>query len=291
MLQITEKSPIGAIRAALEERPVQAFIALTFAFSWSIWIATGVIAPDRLPLAVLPGAWGPTFVAFILTAITRGKAGVRELLGKILRWRVGLLWYLVALIGIAVIAFSAVGIYTLFRGTFISPQLPEGMAGIPIVIYLPIAFIVNLLVGGPIAEEFGWRGFAQPRLQSRIGVFKASLLIGIVWGLWHLPLFIFGDGTAVGSIPFPAFILLTTAWSVLLAWVYNGTGSMLMPVLMHASFNTWLNASGLFQVGSMTPELLALFLALVWTAAIGVTVFFGKSEYLVSGIFTEWDRA
>ena len=147
-------------------------------------------------------------------------------------------------------------------------------------IFLPIIYLGNIFIGGPIAEEFGWRGFALPKLQARIGALYAGLLIGVIWGLWHLPFFIFPEGASViGNIPFVWYLPLVTAWSVLFTWIYNNTnGSVLMMILFHAAINTTLGSLGLFQITSEGARPLLLNVVLTWVVVAIIAAFFGSAQ-------------
>jgi membrane protease YdiL (CAAX protease family) len=147
-------------------------------------------------------------------------------------------------------------------------------------IFLPILYLSNIFIGGPIAEEFGWRGFALPKLQARIGALYAGLLIGVIWGLWHLPFFIFPEGASViGNIPFVWYLPLVTAWSVLFTWIYNNTnGSVLMMILFHAAINTTLGSLGLFQITSEGARPLLLNVVLTWVVVAIIAAVFGSAQ-------------
>lgn len=255
--------------------PTSAFFLLTFVLAWMIWLPIGYFAPDYFLLAIIPGAWAPTIVSVLLTWLTDGKSGVRQFLSRVIRWRVSFQWYLVVLFGIAVIAFAAQGLNIwLFDGEPVKLNLPAGIPENGLLIALPIIFFVNIFFGGPLAEDIGWRGYALPKLREKMNAFTASLLIGIVWVLWHLPFFWIPEGKiAVGGIPLLWFALLTTAWSVLFAWVYVNTESILMPVLFHAAVNTTLGTLGILGQanGSLTPVILNT--VLTWLL-VGVIVFF-----------------
>ena len=255
--------------------PIPAFFLLTFILAWMIWLPIGYLAPEYFLLAIIPGAWAPTIVSVLLTWLTDGKDGVRQFLGRVIRWRVGFQWYLVVLFGIALIAFTAQGLNIwLFNGEPVKLNLPAGVPEDGLLIALPIIFFVNIFFGGPLAEDIGWRGYALPKLREKMNAFKASLLIGIVWVLWHLPFFWIPEGKiAVGGVPPLWFTLLTMAWSVLFAWVYVNTESILMPVLFHAAVNTTLGTLGVLSQanGSLTPVILNTLLT--WLV-VGVIVFF-----------------
>ncbi|MFN8435031.1 MAG: type II CAAX endopeptidase family protein [Anaerolineales bacterium] len=259
----------------MKTNPIPAFFLLTFGVAWIIWLPIGYLAPDYFLLAIIPGAWAPTIVSVLLTWLTDGKGGVRQFLSRVIRWRVGVQWYLVVLFGIAFIAFAAQGLNIwLFDGEPVKLNLPTGIPENGLLLALPIIFFVNIFFGGPLAEDIGWRGYALPKLREKMSAFTASLLIGIVWVLWHLPFFWIPEGKiAVGGIPLLWFALLTTAWSFLFAWVYVNTESILMPVLFHAAVNTTLGTLGILGQanGSLTPVILNTLLT--WLV-VGAIVFF-----------------
>ena len=217
----------------LKRNPVPAFFMLTFMIAWSIWLPLGILAPENV-LMTLPGAWAPTISAIILIGLSEGQDGVKRFLKKVFHWCVGFQWYLVVLFGIAVIAYLAIGLGMLFGISAPEISLPNGLPREAMLGALPIIFLINIFLGGPIAEDIGWRGYILPKMRERMTALNASLIIGVVWAFWHLPYFIFPAWrSAIGNIPFFWFALLTTSWSVLFAWVYVNTESILMPVLFH----------------------------------------------------------
>jgi membrane protease YdiL (CAAX protease family) len=128
-----------------------------------------------------------------------------------------------------------------------------------------------------LGEELGWRGFALPRLQARHGALRASVALGVVWALWHLPLFAV-PGAPQGQVPFSLFLAQAVALSVLFAWAYNGTsGSLPIVLLLHASVNTWAGALRILPeaTGSLLPWLLATALACV--VAVALVLAYGPS--------------
>ena len=270
--QISIASPISTW---VKNNQAHAFLILTFAIAWTIWLPVGFIYPEYLLLAALPGAWAPTIAAVAITRITDGKEGVRRFLQRILHWRVGIQWYLVTMLSIAVIALTAQVINMwLFGGEPVSISLPAGIPENGWLFALPIIFLVNIFVGGPLAEDIGWRGFALPKLRVKMPALDASLVIGIFWVIWHLPFFWFPQAkSAVGGIPLTWFMLMTTAWSVLFAWVYINTESILMPVLFHAAVNTTLGSLGILgqSSGDMSPVIINTLLTWFF---VGLVIFF-----------------
>src|SRR5262249_26869872 len=157
--------------------------------------------------------------------LTRGRAGVRALLARYGIWRVGLGYYGVALLLPFLLLLGAILISTLL-GTF-----GQAVPPLPVVV---TTIIVALVFNGIFnQEEIGWRGFAPPRLQARWSALQASLVLGVIWGLWHLPLFL-TLGTPNAQLPFLGFLLNVMAQTILLTWLFNSTrGSLLLCQLLH----------------------------------------------------------
>jgi membrane protease YdiL (CAAX protease family) len=203
-----------------------AFLVLTFGYSGLLMLPVLASAQHWIPLqlAGLPAlllqllaVWGPTFAAVALTGLISGRAGLRELLDRLLRWRVGVQWYAVVFLFWPVITLAALGLLVLLGGTIPATiQLSPWYAA-------PLAFLLNFplffFLGGPLGEEAGWRGFALPGLLTRHSAFSASLLVGMIWASWHLPLFWIPDtGSGSELADFGWFFLLLSAWGILLGW-------------------------------------------------------------------------
>ena len=241
-MRVTDGSPL--IRA-LTRYPLIAFFTLAYAGSWIVWLPL-VLAGNRLlppSLAIPPGLRflltvlapfaGPTLAALVVTAAIGGTAGVRSLLGRYVRWRFGWPWYFVALAGpLLLLLLSVAAIY----GGGALP--PLGEQGMQIGAAYALTLVVNLLIGGILGEEPGWRGFALPRLQQRYGPLVGSLVLGLLWSLWHLPLILTpGNTTWTGSLAL--FVALGIALTIAHTWVSNGArASLLAVMLLHAAINT-----------------------------------------------------
>jgi membrane protease YdiL (CAAX protease family) len=173
---------------------------------------------------------GPFLAAFVMTGVTEGREGVRRFLRRFVLWRVGLRWYLFALVGVPVIAVLSV---------VVLPSALESFQGLGVLAPLPLLgiFLYALFPGGALGEEPGWRGFALPRLQSLHGPLLGSLILGPLWALWHLPLF-FTPWNVLTTLNVVVFVLATTCLAIMYTWVFNNTkGSVLMAILIHATFN------------------------------------------------------
>jgi membrane protease YdiL (CAAX protease family) len=214
---------------------VLGFFALTYLCTWTFFLVAdrGGGSGLRLPLMLL-GSFMPSLVAIALTAHGDGRRGVRELLGRLLLWRVGLRWYVFALTFLAVVKLVVAALYRVTTGGW--PQFGDQ----PVAAIL-VAIVVSGIVGGPLGEEIGWRGYALPRLTQRWGLAPASLLLGVVWACWHLPLFFLAGLTTYSDQygqSFPTYLLQVTAFSVAIAWLMGNTrGSLLLAVMMHSAIN------------------------------------------------------
>ena len=168
-----------------------------------------------------------------MVASTRGLKGLRAWLSCCLQWRIGWGWWTFALLLPLAVMLLAASLHIALGGDITSA--PASGHLLMTVVNLPLV----LLLGGPLGEEFGWRGYALPVLQERLGWRVASLGLGLVWGAWHLPLF-FIDGTAQAQIPLALFLLSVVAMSVVFVWLVNHTaGSVVAALLFHTAINFW----------------------------------------------------
>jgi membrane protease YdiL (CAAX protease family) len=218
------------------ERPVAiwTFLALTFGWTWGlwaivVWIGDGMSGWSRA--LFLASAFGPGIAAFATVWAFEGRAGLRNWLRRCLKWRLGWRWYALALLTPPCLMVAALGIHVAFGWT-IPNSTVQGSALIVVA-----KFALVIILGGPMGEEFGWRGYALPSLTARFGWRWASIVVGVVWGLWHLPLF-WMPGTAQGDLPMGLFLVSTVALTVVFARLSVNTGFSVMPaILLHGSIN------------------------------------------------------
>ena len=166
-------------------------------------------------------------------AVAINRPGLRRWLMKCLRWRVGWRWVLLAFLFPVAFMSLAAAVHVAFGGTL--PASPAagrwGMAA--------FNFLLIFLVGGPLGEELGWRGYALPALRARWGWRAASLMLSVVWAVWHLPLFYSAD-TVQSHLPMGLYALSAIASSVLFAWLFNCSRGSIVPVLvLHTAVNAW----------------------------------------------------
>lgn len=214
------------------------FFSLTYAVTWTCFIAaaalSGSVAPAAPVLAglrgilFLLGTFAPAIVALWLAARVEGSEGALALLRRTLEWRVGVRWYVFAVGYMAAIKLAVALVHRVATGAW--PRFGDEAW------YIMLAAIV-ISTPGQAGEEIGWRGYALPRLATRFGFARGSLLLGVIWACWHLPLF-FIPGIDKSGQSLPVYLLQVTALSVALAWLYVHTnGSLLLLMLMHSAVN------------------------------------------------------
>src|ERR687897_202575 len=240
------------IRAYIKRHPVLAYYALVFTISWGgILFAVGV-GPGGLPatkeqaeilfpFVLLALFAGPSVAGILMTGLVYGRAGFRDLLSRMTRWRVGARWYAVAILTAPLLVTA-----TLLALSLTAPEFLPGMFTSDEKVRLLLFGIGWGLVGGGLLEELGWTGFAVPTLlRQRHGVLATGLIVGALWGLWHMLISFWASGTSSGALSLAGFLPAVLfyvgslpAYRVLMVWVYDRSGeSMLVAMLMHASFS------------------------------------------------------
>ncbi|HEX5504769.1 MAG TPA: CPBP family intramembrane glutamic endopeptidase [Thermomicrobiales bacterium] len=226
---LTELSPARVPTVA----QVALFLALTFGATWALFLplVLGVFRRGMgagVPLEAF-GILAPTGLAFILTALTAGRGGVRRLWRLGGRWRVGAGWYAFVLVGPGL----AVGVSLAVAAGLGGPAAPASLS-----VDAALAAVISGLLAGTF-EEFGWSGFAFPGLHARFGVLWAGAAMGVAVAVWHIPFFLV-PGTTQSSSSFAFFLVQLLPARILFGWIVAGTGgSVLLAILFHASWNAW----------------------------------------------------
>jgi uncharacterized protein len=225
------------------------FVVLAFVWTWGLWwmIGTHAAWPKTVLIALqLLSGIGPSLAAVTVVWGFEGTAGLKDWLRRCLRWRFAASWYGMAFIGPPVIMLAALMLNAALGGpTPLSPA--AGHIGLAL-----LQFILVLIVGGPVGEEFGWRGFALPALAPRLGWRLASLIVGAIWALWHVPLF-YMTGTAQAEMPMALFMASSVALSVIFARLSVNTAFSVLPaIVLHWSVNAWSWAIPVTPQGGMT---------------------------------------
>src|SRR5688572_2525075 len=206
---------------------------LAFGITWAVWVPRAV----GIPVGAVGQLWTwvPAVAALLAAALTGGRGALRDLVARLVRWRVGWRWYLVVVLGPAAFSVAVALLYALMGGSFAAATPPALRGETPLVI-LPL-FLVVLFVTDGVGEELAWRGFALPRLLASYNALVASLTLGVLWALWHLPL-VWTEVAPLYQQPVWLLLLDTTAKSILFTWVFLHTrGSVLLAALLHATTN------------------------------------------------------
>ncbi len=215
----------------VKRSPLLAYFILVFGIEWLLVIGLASVVPSTI--ALLIGSWLPNLVGILVTWMAGGRPALRELFNKVILWRIRFKWYLAAVLLPPAIAFLAIGGYRLVAHS-IPAFAPPGQ--IPLIILLCI-------VTGALGEELGWRGTALPRMQARWNALISSLILGVLWGLYHLPSFLL-SGLPLNEVPLIPFMLGALGLTVLVTWTFNHTsGSLIAVFLYHFAFNFILNAT------------------------------------------------
>jgi len=268
-----------------KKHPLLTYYFLTFFISWGgVVLVSG--GPGRisskpgdvpfLPLYFITVA-GPILASLLLTGLYNGKKGYRELLSRFFKWRVPARWYAVALFAAPLSVFAALFALTLtspvfMPGIFSSGNNPVALAfGLPgdnkIILSL---FVLGLGLFNGFVEEVGWTGFATPKLQLNHHLIASGLNLGIMWGLWHLLSNFIGSAEAAGAVPLPLYLLVMLfsflpPFRILIVWVYEHTGSLLIGVLMHASLDAfWILSMPVAITGGERMTWYIIWAAVLW---------------------------
>jgi membrane protease YdiL (CAAX protease family) len=254
--------------ALVRRRPLAAFFVLAYLGSWALWSPwwlsrSGVgVLPFELPFVAVAGVnqlglfAGPFASALLVTRVVEGRGGASRLLRRLAQWRAHPFWHVLALVLIP----AAAGLgYLWLPGATVT--LDGGViAGLGVL----TGTYLTYLLGGPLQEEVGWRGFALPRLQARLSPVAAALALGVVHCLWHAPLFLTAewDTARGGPSQFLAYLLLVVSLSIVLSWLSNGSrGSVLLAILGHNGVNWALFAAGALAGRAVDDN---------WPAALGL---------------------
>lgn len=262
-------SHAGSLRRLARRFPVTTFVVLAFGITWSVWVPRALVSQGHLDSrwpTTLGEFWtyGPAVAAVLAAWLVGGRAGLGELGARLRRWRVGGRWYAVVLLGPAAFWVLVVAMHAVlgWSESLARPLIVQhGLAAaVPLLLYLALT--------DGLGEETGWRGYALPRQLARFGAVGASLLLGLVQAVWHLPLF-WTEGTSLyGSSPW-VLLLERPAASILFTWVFLHTrGSALLAILFHASWNLCTNSAG--RAGDHWGSTVVV-LALTWLLA-GIVV-------------------
>jgi uncharacterized protein len=280
-------------RSFIQRHPVLTYYALVFAISWGGILS--IVSPggfpatreqsDRLfPFVLLALFAGPSVAGVVLTGLVDGRAGFRNLLARMTRCRVGARWYAVALLTAPLLVTA-----TLLALSLNSPEFLPAIVTSNEKASLLLFGVGWGLVGGGLLEELGWTGFAVPRLRLSYNALTTGLIVGLLWGAWHYLVALWGSGTPSGALSLAVFlpavlfyVASLPAYRVLMVWVYDRTESLLVAMLMHASFS----ASMLI----LQPPALALVPGLAWNFVLAAAMWVVVAAAAVANRRQLWRR-
>ena len=244
---------LNAIPSSIKRHTLVAYFVLAYALAWmliplmSVSLAFGFLA-----------LFGPAFAAILITRVTEGPQGLRELWARVLLWKVNPFSYAFAI---------------LFPPFMILIEM-----GVAYLLGTPVTFFTNGMIGLATAtlfvgEELGWRGYALPKLLAQRTPIMASLILGVLWALWHLPNFIFPLAGVPALGPFPVVAVWIIVQAFLFTWLYiHSKGSILIATLFHASINA-------FTFDGMDTTEKWLLQAIVWMIAALIAVLSSRTRW------------
>jgi membrane protease YdiL (CAAX protease family) len=245
-------------------------LSMIFAFTPALLVATGLLSPAWSQL----GALSASMAGVVLVLIEGRKGGLRELFSRALIWRVGVQWWIFALFFMVVPAVATPYLLHLLGGPAVDWSGLE-----PLYTIIPSFFILTILAG--VGEEFGWRGFLLPRLQTRHNALVSALMVGVAWSTWHIPLF-FIKGTMQYELQLQGGLLSAilgySAWviahSIQFTWLFNNTkGSVLMAAVLHGATNAWSGYLGVDKLpfnGIFILAMVSVLISVIIVATAGV---------------------
>ncbi len=220
-----------------EPKRLLVFFLIAFGATWLFWIPDALSQRGLIPSSPLTGlgflgAFGPLIAAIVVTAAWEGPRGLVALFRKAFNYHFSRRWWLFVLL-----LFPLLVVLAFFLGVATDGVIPGSEVFSNPLILFPALFSV-LFLSGPFEEEFGWRGYALPRLQAKSGALVSSLILGFIWAAWHIPQFLIPSNGMFYKTPFWTFVPTVIAATVLFTWIYNNTnGSLLAMLLVHTTFN------------------------------------------------------
>jgi len=252
----------------IRQHPLLSYLILAIAISWSVELPLVASAQGwlgvRLPTAIhYFAAFGPMLAAILMTWVTGGADGLKELWGRVTKWRVGWTGAAFAILSpLALFALASIAI-RLMGGEWPDLRLLGEVNYLP---FLGIWVLPLWLATYGFGEEIGWRGFALPRLQKRRSALAASVILGLMWSLWHVPAFLYLDTyvNAGGLAVFPGVAFGIVMGAIVLTWLYNTTGgSVLMVAVWHGLFDLFTAAKAIDAYNSALQSAAIMIAAVV----------------------------
>jgi uncharacterized protein len=264
-------------RAVVARHPIPAFLLIGCGVSLAAALSSALVEADVLPFdlplfGVVGTILGVGLAAFVVTGAADGRSGVTDLARRSLRWRVPVRWYAIALLGVPVAAtLVAIAVYGRLTLDAAAGGWVRALAAVAAV------FVLQLILF-QLAEEIGWTGFLQHRLQHRFGALKLSAVVALPWAVWHLPDFFADEGWSIPTLAVAPIYLVVEFVSlffarVLIVWLYDRTGrSILLVAIFHASFNATISKLSVDVFPSSNAATYAILMGVIVVAAMSVTL-------------------
>jgi len=264
---------------------LETFFLLTFLLAWVMWFPAAltklsggisILGPDKVGSLA---RWAPGIAAVIITAFLAEKQGIGDLFRPLRIWKVPFGWYLFALLFQPALFFVSKWIdFSLLDKSYevISPLSSTDIEA-PFV-FIAIGAIISAIPGA-FMEELGWRGFALPRMQNKYNALTASIILGLIWGAWHIPSIMYLED--VGTLNIVWAVVNTISVTILFTWIFNNTrGSLLLVTLFHISIQYSENFLGV--IPTQTSPLLKWLVAVIVVISTGVTNLSGNNHRIQS---------
>ena len=270
--------PVGYKAKAFEARNLAFFFLIVFGLEAIMWVLSTIFEPEKpnsltdpsvlfWAFVVVPTLIGPTLAAFLMTAITEGRPGVKALWRRFWNRNLNIKWLLVTLLGYEVLRLVTTLAFRMIDGQ----PYPIVDTSNPFWMIIP-SFLASFIATG-MAEEFGWRGYVLPRFQAKWNALTSSIILGLIWAAWHIPAIINPNfSSPLYQRNFWEFVAGILIGSVLYTWIFNNTkGSVLAAALFHASYNTTV-------VGLPTDASLWYFYGLLLVVVIIIVIIYGPKN-------------
>jgi len=293
----------------LKKHPLLTYYFLTLLISWGgvvmvsggpgeISAGPGVAAFLPLYLATVAG---PILASLFLTGLFNGKSGYREMISRLIKWNVPARWYAVAFFAAPLSVFAALFALSLASPVFMPGIFSSGNNPVAEAFGLPAGnkmifflFVLALGIFNGFVEEVGWTGFATPKLQMNHQFIASGLNLGIMWGLWHLLSNFIGSAEAAGRVPVPLYLFVMLfsflpPFRILMVWVYEHTGSLLIGILMHASLDAfWILSMPVAITGEQRMTWYIVWAVVLW--GLVAIVRFSRNRDLLHSKYTRYEK-
>jgi membrane protease YdiL (CAAX protease family) len=252
-----------------ESRNLMFFFLIVFGLNAIMWLIATIFNPGKptsladlsiffWALVVIPAAIGPTLAAFLMTAITEGKPGVKALWGRFWNRNLNLKWLLIALLGFDLMKLIANLIVRMIDGQ------PYPIINTYTPIWMTIPLFLSTFISSGMGEEFGWRGYVLPRFQAKWNALTSSIILGILWAAWHIPAFIIPNVSPLYQQNYWEWLPMVLLYTFIFTWIFNNSkGSVLAAAILHATMNTSLVVLPTYTSGWLYYGLLLLVIILI----------------------------